>query len=137
MDVKRSATTEESLDPEDWQEMRDLGHRMVDDMMTYLETVRERPVWQPIPAAARARFTQPVPIEPEGTERAYADFLQYVLPHPMGNIHPRFWGWVIGTGTPLGMLAEMLAAGMNPNVGAGITWPILWNCRSWSGARKC
>jgi glutamate/tyrosine decarboxylase-like PLP-dependent enzyme len=35
----------------------------------------------------------------------------------MGNIHPRFWGWVIGTGTPLGMLADMLAAGMNPNVG--------------------
>lgn len=119
MDVKRSEITEESLDPEDWQAMRDLGHRMVDDMMTYLETVRERPVWQPIPVAARARFTQPVPIEPEGTERAYADFLQHVLPHPMGNIHPRFWGWVIGTGTPLGMLAEMLAAGMNPNVGGG------------------
>jgi len=42
-----------------------------------------------------------------------------VLPHPMGNIHPRFWGWVIGTGTPFGMLAEMLAAGMNPNLGGG------------------
>jgi glutamate/tyrosine decarboxylase-like PLP-dependent enzyme len=37
----------------------------------------------------------------------------------MGNIHPRFWGWVIGTGTPLGVLAEMLAAGLNPNVGGG------------------
>jgi glutamate/tyrosine decarboxylase-like PLP-dependent enzyme len=37
----------------------------------------------------------------------------------MGNIHPRFWGWVIGTGTPLGALSEMLAAGMNPNMGGG------------------
>ena len=37
----------------------------------------------------------------------------------MGNIHPRFWGWVMGNGTPLGMLAEMLAAGMNPNMGGG------------------
>ncbi len=119
MDVKQSAIKEESLDPEDWQAMRDLGHRMVDDMMTYLETIRERPAWQPIPAAVRARFTQPVPIEPEGPERAYEDFLQQVLPHPMGNIHPRFWGWVIGPGTPFGMLAEMLAAGMNPNVGGG------------------
>jgi glutamate/tyrosine decarboxylase-like PLP-dependent enzyme len=119
MDVKRSATTDESLDPEDWHAMRTLGHRMVEDMLTYLETVRERPVWQPIPARVRARFKQPVPIEPEGPERAYEDFLQNVLPHPMGNIHPRFWGWVIGTGTPFGMLAEMLAAGMNPNVGGG------------------
>ena len=37
----------------------------------------------------------------------------------MGNIHPRFWGWVIGAGTPLGALAEMLAAGLNPNMGGG------------------
>lgn len=108
---------EESLDPADWQLMRGLGHRMIDDIMTYLETVRTRPVWQPIPEKIKAYFKQPLPVEPQGTEQAYQDFLEYVLPHPMGNIHPRFWGWVIGTGTPLGMLAEMLAAGMNPNVG--------------------
>lgn len=110
---------EESLDPADWQAMRELGHRMVDDMMTYLERVRERPVWQPIPEEVQRQFKQPLPLTPQGPEQAYQDFLAYVLPHPMGNIHPRFWGWVIGTGTPLGMLAEMLAAGMNPNVGGG------------------
>ncbi len=119
MDLMRPVTTDESLDPEDWQVMRKLGHRMVEDMITYLETVRERPVWQPIPAGVKTHFTRPVPIDPEGPERAYEDFVQHVLPHPMGNIHPRFWGWVIGTGTSLGMLAEMLAAGMNPNVGGG------------------
>jgi len=108
---------EESLDPADWQLMRSLGHRMIDDMMAYLETVRTRPVWQPIPENIKAYFKQPLPVEPQGPEQAYQEFLEYVLPHPMGNIHPRFWGWVIGTGTPLGMLAEMLAAGMNPNVG--------------------
>ena len=41
---------EESLDPPDWTELRVLGHRMVDDMMDYLEGVRERPVWQSGPA---------------------------------------------------------------------------------------
>jgi aromatic-L-amino-acid/L-tryptophan decarboxylase len=111
--------TEESLDPEDWDELRSLGHRMVDDLLTYLQTVRDRPVWRPIPADVRARFSGPVPREPQGPERAYADFRDYVLPHPMGNIHPRFWGWVMGTGTPLGALADMLAAGMNPNMGGG------------------
>jgi hypothetical protein len=30
-----------------------LAHRMVDDVMAYLETVRERPVWQPIPKDVR------------------------------------------------------------------------------------
>jgi len=41
------------------------------------------------------------------------------MAYPMGNIHPRFWGWVMGNGTPLGMLADMLAAGINPNMGGG------------------
>ena len=112
-----SGIKEESLDPEDWQLMRTLGHRMVDDMLTYLQTVRDRHVWQPIPSEVKAYLNQPVPMKPQGPEQTYQDFLEYVLPHPMGNIHPRFWGWVIGTGTPLGMLADMLAAGMNPNVG--------------------
>jgi aromatic-L-amino-acid decarboxylase len=111
--------TEESLDPENWDELRALAHRMVDDLLTYLETVRDRPVWRPIPDEVKAALARPLPHEGEGAERAYRDFLEHVLPHPMGNIHPRFWGWVIGTGTPFGALAEMLAAGMNPNMGGG------------------
>ena len=31
----------ETLDPENWEEMRALAHRMVDDALTYLETVRD------------------------------------------------------------------------------------------------
>ncbi len=117
--MRSGVTNEASLDPKDWQAMRELGHRMVDEMLTWLETVRERPAWQPIPEDVRERFRQPVPIEPKEPARVYQEFLDNVLPYPMGNIHPRFWGWVIGTGTPFGMLAEMLAAGMNPNVGGG------------------
>ena len=119
MIVRRAkpAMIEETLDPDDWQAMRALGHRMVDDMMAYLETIRERPVWKPIPDAVKASFREPLPIDAQNPDQVYQEFMENILPHPMGNIHPRFWGWVIGTGTPLGMLAEMLAAGMNPNVG--------------------
>lgn len=110
---------EEGLDPESWDAMRALGHRMVDDMMSYLEQVRDRPAWQPVPESAKAALSRPLPRAPEGAEQAYADFVTHVLPYPLGNIHPRFWAWVIGTGTPLGALAEMLGAVMNPNVGGG------------------
>jgi aromatic-L-amino-acid decarboxylase len=79
--------------------------------------VRERPVWQPVPEKVKEHLRQPLPLQGQGAESAYTDFRQHVLPHPMGNIHPRFWGWVIGTGTPFGALAEMMAAAMNPNVG--------------------
>jgi hypothetical protein len=49
----------ETLDPDDWKEMRALAHRMVDDAITYLETVRERPVWKPVPDDVAARFDAP------------------------------------------------------------------------------
>jgi len=84
--------------------------------MHYLRTVRDRPAWQQIPDRSKTALRQPLPRRGEGAERAYADFVEHVLPYPIGNIHPRFWGWVNGTGTPTGALAEMLAATMNPNV---------------------
>ncbi|MEO8607996.1 MAG: pyridoxal-dependent decarboxylase [Chloroflexota bacterium] len=119
MDNPNGQKPEETLDPQDWESMRALSHQMVDDIFEYLETVRERPTWQPMPEDVRAKFKSPVPIEPEGAEAAYQDFTRDVLPYPMGNFHPRFWGWVIGSGTPMGMMAEMLAAALNPNTGGG------------------
>ena len=71
---------EESLDPQDWDALRALGHRMVDDMLTYLQTVRDRPVWQPIPDHVKAYLKQPLPIEPQSAEAAYRDFIDNVLP---------------------------------------------------------
>jgi len=59
----------------------------------------------------------PLPTTPSDLEEVYEEFRRYVLPYPTGNIHPRFWGWVMGNGTPTGMMAEMLAAAMNSNLG--------------------
>jgi glutamate/tyrosine decarboxylase-like PLP-dependent enzyme len=52
-------------------------------------------------------------------EKVYEEFVQHVLPYAKGNNHPRFWSWVEGGGTPFGMLADMLAAGMNSNNAIG------------------
>lgn len=107
---------EESLDPEDWESVRALGHRMVDEMLDYLKTVPDRPVWQPIPENIKQKFCLPLPVEPQELVDIYREFSEFILPYPLGNIHPRFWGWVVGTGTVSGMLAEMLAAAMNSNL---------------------
>ena len=72
----------ETLDPENWDEMRALAHRMVDDAITYLETVRERPVWQPVPDDVAARLNVPAPHEPAGAEAAYEEFKENILPYP-------------------------------------------------------
>ena len=58
-----------SLDPEDWSELRALGHRMLDDMIDYIADVRERPVWQPLPPALRAELRSPLPDSPAVSPR--------------------------------------------------------------------
>ncbi|HWF65637.1 MAG TPA: pyridoxal-dependent decarboxylase [Rhizomicrobium sp.] len=108
---------DETLDPEDWNEARAQAHRMLDDMLDNLEGLRDQPVWRPMSQAVRARFRAPLPREPQSLDAVHADFLQDVLPHAGGNLHPGFMGWVQGGGTVTGMLAEMLAGGMNANLG--------------------
>ncbi len=113
-----------TLDPADWDNLRAQGHRMLDDMLDYLEHIRARPVWQPIPDHVRDRFRQAVPRAPDTLEAAYDDFQRHILPYSTGNTHPGFMGWVHGGGTPVGMLAEMLAAGLNANLGGRDHMPI-------------
>jgi glutamate/tyrosine decarboxylase-like PLP-dependent enzyme len=114
--TNNQSTAEETLDPETWDDFRALAHTMLDDMLDHLSSLRARPAWQPIPDAVRHSLAQPLPMQAEGAASVYQEFLRNVLPYTNGNRHPRFFGWVQGTGTPLGMMADMLAAGMNPHL---------------------
>jgi aromatic-L-amino-acid decarboxylase len=114
--TEKAVQPEETLDPADWPAFRALAHRMVDDSLDFLQTLGARPPWQPMPGTVRDAITsEPLPRAPQSAERAYGDFVTNVLPFTNGNRHPRFWGWIQGNGTPLGMMADMLAAGMNPH----------------------
>jgi len=106
-----------TLDPEDWEALRRQGHRMLDDMIEHLKGLRAGPVWRPPPAALRRRFDAPLPRRPQALEDVHEQFLNDIAPYSSGNAHPGFMGWVQGGGTPVGMLAEMLSAGLNANVG--------------------
>ena len=114
------------LDPRDWEEYRALAHRMLDESLDYLRDVRERPTWTPMPAAVRSTLAEePLPRTGRGDAAAYDDFLELVRPYPNGNIHPRFWGWVMGTGTPQAAMADFLSSVVNPNVGGLEQAPVL------------
>ncbi len=112
------------LDPDDWAELRALGHRMLDDAFDGLATLRERPVWQGLPPRLRAEFRAKLPRQGQPAAEAYADYLRLVAPYATGNTHPRFMGWVHGGGTAPGMLAEMLAGALNANLGGRDHAPI-------------
>ncbi|MDO9267622.1 MAG: aspartate aminotransferase family protein [Methylobacter sp.] len=117
-------TSEDTLDPSDWNAFRLQGHRMLDDMIDYLEHLRRQPVWQPMPEDVRHAFLQPLDDGQADLAKAHELFMKQVLPYALGNVHPGFMGWVHGGGTPVGMLAEMLAAGLNANLGGRDQAPI-------------
>jgi aromatic-L-amino-acid decarboxylase len=114
----------ETLDPDDWDALRAQGHRMLDDMFDYIADIRARPVWRPIPAETRARFRDGLPRGSADLGEIYREFADHIAPYTAGNVHPGFMGWVNGGGTAIGMLAEMLAAGLNANLGGRDHVPI-------------
>ena len=108
------ATT--TLDPGDWHEFRVQAHRMLDDMLDYTANIREHTVWQIVPAEVRMRFRQELPKKPTPLHQVHQEFMTSILPFTARNGHPGFMGWVQGGGTPVGMLAELLAAALNANL---------------------
>jgi glutamate/tyrosine decarboxylase-like PLP-dependent enzyme len=114
----------DTLDPSDWPGFRAQAHRMLDDILDYTQHIRERPVWQPIPPTVRDSFRQPLPLKPANLASVHDTFMRSILPYSVGNAHPGFMGWVHGGGTPVGMLAEMLAAGLNANLGGRDQIPV-------------
>ena len=105
-----------SLDPEDWEEARATAHQMIDDMVDYLKSVRSRPAWQSVPDKVKAALAQGVPYQGAPLASVYQEFKDNILPYPTGNLHPGFFGWVMGNGTLTGALADALAGTMNAHV---------------------
>lgn len=112
---------EETLDPEDWEATRALAHRMVDEAVDHLDRVRDRPIWRPMPEDVRARLKTGLPTDPTPLDEVYRDYRDTVAAYPMGNIHPRFWGWYMGASNFTGALGDFLAAVEGTNLGGGNT----------------
>jgi aromatic-L-amino-acid decarboxylase len=117
--TKLDGATEETLDPDNWSDVQALSHRIVEDAIGYLRDVRDRPVWQDVPADLKAFFAAPLPRLPAPLAEVYRDVAEKVMPYPMGNVHPRFWAWYMGTSNFTGALGDFLSAIQGSNLGGG------------------
>ncbi|HKF42350.1 MAG TPA: pyridoxal-dependent decarboxylase [Thermoanaerobaculia bacterium] len=103
------------LSPE---EVRKLGYAAADAVAESCEKLVGRPVFGKIGADA-ALFDEPMPEEGQPIEKTLAFVREHVLPFPMGNSHPRFYGFINATADPVGITADYMAASMNPNCWGG------------------
>lgn len=107
---------EESLDPRDFETFRADAHRLLDACLDHVQDARSRP-WRPVDAAARAALGPALPQTGIGEAQLARELAEQVLPFNTGNTHPRFFGWVNGTGLAAGLLADITASAMNSNCG--------------------
>jgi glutamate/tyrosine decarboxylase-like PLP-dependent enzyme len=99
---------------------RSAGHELVDGVADYLGELPSQPVWQPLPEELRRRLLEmPLPEEGVSLHELGETALRDVLPYPMGNGHPAFFGWVNPPPAPAGIAASLAAAAMNPSVVSG------------------
>lgn len=108
-------------------EFRRLGHELVDSLAEFLASVPGRPVApSESPGDVRALLDAGRPLPAGGADagellRSTAELL---YGHSLFNGHPRFFGYITSPPAPIGVLGDLMAAAVNPNVGAWRLSPV-------------
>jgi glutamate/tyrosine decarboxylase-like PLP-dependent enzyme len=102
------------------EEIKRVGHHVVDLIADHLSTLPDEPVFTPFPAdRVHSLLSAPPPQDPASPDDILRLFQETVEPFPFGNGHPRFWGWVNSPPAVMGIFADALAAAMNPSCAGG------------------
>ncbi|WAC14041.1 pyridoxal phosphate-dependent decarboxylase family protein [Dyadobacter pollutisoli] len=104
----------------DAEQFRKNGHMLIDRIAAFLESLPEQPVTKgEQPREIRALLgNEPLPVDATPLENIYMNVSELLFQHSLHNGHPRFWGYITSSAAPAGILADLLAASVNANVGA-------------------
>ena len=117
------------------EEFRAAGHRLVDEIAAFLESIPQRPVIPPVSPEGVRRLLPGGGSPDQGTPQSLPErgtpagelleeASRLLFENSLLSAHPRFWGYIYSSAAPIGSLADLLASAVNPNVGAWILSPI-------------
>jgi aromatic-L-amino-acid decarboxylase len=108
------------------EEFKKIGHELIDTIAGFIDTITDRPVTTGAsPAQVQVILgndTLPENGKPASTILSQAADL--LTNHSLLNGHPKFLGYITSSPAPIGALADLIAAAVNPNVGANILSPM-------------
>ena len=102
-------------------EFREQGYRLVDLLAELLASVPARKVTpgeSPAQVREALELGGPLPEHGRPTGLLLEETARRLFEHSLFNGHPRFFGYITSSPAPIGMLADLLAAAVNPNGGA-------------------
>lgn len=105
-----------TLDPDNWNQTRELAVQIVDDLLAWHRNASEGPAWTEPPAQIRTEIAEQLPRDGQALDDVYRLVTTHIRPYTTGNHHPRFFGWAVTNGTVIGMLADLIASGLNPHM---------------------
>ncbi len=108
------------------EDFKKTGQQLVDAISNFIETINEKPVTTGETPKQIQQLLGNASLPDDGiaVSEIVATSTDLLLEHSLLNGHPKFFGYITSSPTPIGALADFLAAAVNPNVGANILSPM-------------
>src|SRR6187402_2709173 len=106
---------------------RTAGHDLVNRIADWLDHLPAGPIMRDeTPATVRQALGAERTLPENGSDAAALldEATRLLFDHSLFNGHPRFFGYITSSPAPIGALADLLAAAVNPNVGANVLSPM-------------
>ena len=107
------------------EEFRAAGHRLIDTLADLLANIDERPVALDQEPADINRLL-PASLPETGTDAGalLEEATRLLIDRSTFTSHPQFYGYINGSVAPIGVLGDLLASAINPNVGGWSLSPV-------------
>ena len=108
------------------QNFKEIGYQLIDEIADFINTIEEKPVTTGESPKQIQDLLGNVSLPENGTSASelLSKTSDLLLNHSLLNGHPKFMGYITSSPAPMGMLADLLAAAVNSNVGAEILSPV-------------
>jgi len=108
------------------EEFSEVGHKLIDKIAAFMDDLPNKPVTTAKqPREIRALIgNKKLPVSGNSADLLIDEAADLLFNHSLFNGHPNFWGYITSSAAPIGALGDLLAAAVNPNVGAYILSPV-------------
>ncbi len=108
------------------EDFKKIGYQLVDVISNFMETIHENQVTtgETPKQIQEILGNDPLPDNGMAVSEIIDRSSDLLFNHSLLNGHPKFFGYITSSPSPIGAMADFLAAAVNPNVGANILSPM-------------